>query len=101
MLVYDDVITRITVFCILFLLDDAQHQRNQTDTSDKHQQRYQQFTGIAQLRRQIQARSYRTKGGNTFKGQCQQRGFRFEYAQYEDEEKQYAQRHDDRRETAL
>ena len=63
MLVYDDVITRITVFCILFLLDDAQHQRNQTDTSDKHQQRYQQFTGIAQLRRQIQARSYRTKGG--------------------------------------
>ena len=64
MLVYDDVITRITVFCILFLLDDAQHQRNQTDTSDKHQQRYQQFTGIAQLRRQIQARSYRTKGGN-------------------------------------
>ena len=92
MLVYDDVITRITVFCILFLLDDAQHQRNQTDTSDKHQQRYQQFTGIAQLRRQIQARSYRTKGGNTFKGQCQQRGFRFEYAQYEDEEKQYAQR---------
>ena len=61
MLVYDDVITRITVFCILFLLDDAQHQRNQTDTSDKHQQRYQQFTGIAQLRRQIQARSYRTK----------------------------------------
>ena len=31
MLVYDDVITRITVFCILFLLDDAQHQRNQTD----------------------------------------------------------------------
>lgn len=55
MLVYDDVITRITVFCILFLLDDAQHQRNQTDTSDKHQQRYQQFTGIAQLRRQIQA----------------------------------------------
>ena len=97
MLVYDDVITRITVFCILFLLDAAQHQRNQTDTSDKHQQRYQQFTGIAQLRRQIQARSYRTKGGNTFKGQCQQRGFRFEYAQYEDEEKQYAQRHDDRR----
>ena len=43
MLVYDDVITRITVFCILFLLDDAQHQRNQTDTSDKHQQRYQQL----------------------------------------------------------
>ena len=67
MLVYDDVITRITVFCILFLLDDSQHQRNQTDTSDKHQQRYQQFTCIAQLRRQIQARSYRAKGGNTFK----------------------------------
>ena len=91
MLVYDDVITRITVFCILFLLDDAQHQRNQTDTSDKHQQRYQQFTCIAQLRRQIQARSYRAKGGNTFKGQRQQRGFRFEYAQYEDKEKQYTQ----------
>ena len=35
MLVYDDVITRITVFCILFLLDDAQHPINiSNDTSN-------------------------------------------------------------------
>ena len=61
MLVYDDVITRITVFCILFLFDDSQHQSDQPHTTDKHQQRYQQLTRITQLRSQIQARSSASK----------------------------------------
>ena len=71
MLVYDDVITRITVFCILLVFDDSQHQSDQPHTTDKHQQRYQQLTRITQLRSQIQARSYRTEGRNTFESQRQ------------------------------
>ena len=83
MLVYDDVITRITVFCILFLFDNSQHQCYQSHTSDKHQQGYQQLTGITQMRGQIQTGSHSTKCRDTFESQCHDGNTRFEYAQCE------------------
>ena len=82
---------------MFLLLDDTQHQSNQSHTSDEHQKSNKQFTVIPQSRSKIQTGTYRTQRRHTLKQKCHDRCLRFPDCQNKHKYKQNTDRHHYRR----
>ena len=89
----DNLAARTAVLRMLFLLDDAKHQRYQPHAPDKHQHHHQQLAVTAQQRGDVQAGPDRADGRDALESDSQQRQVGLQHTDDEHEDEEHPERH--------